>query len=63
MFHSALVTTDLEVVGVFTYEKRDWLPGDVIKQGIASLRVVDVVPPEPWKGDGLEGGRLKIEPA
>ena len=38
------VTTDLEALGVFAYEKRDWLPGDIIQQGSASLRMVDVIP-------------------
>ena len=63
MHHFALVAVDYELLGVFSYERRDWLPGDVIEQGRASLRVVDAVPPKPRKGDGLEVGLLKVEPA
>ena len=63
MHHFALVTVDYELVGVFTNEKLNWLPGDIVPQGASSLRAVDVVPPEPRSGDGLEVGLLKVEPA
>jgi hypothetical protein len=61
MHHFTLVTTDNEVVGVFTYVKCDWKPGDIIPQGSASLRVVDVIPADPL--DGVKVGLLKVEPA
>jgi predicted metal-dependent peptidase len=62
MHHFTLVTTDNEVVGVFTYAWCDWKPGDIIPQGSASLRVVDVIEPEERKSDGVEVGVLKVEP-
>ena len=62
MHHFALVTVDYELLGVFTYEKLNW-PGDIVPQGASSLRVVDVIPPEPRSGDGLKVGLLKVEPA
>ena len=39
MHHFAVVTADFELLGVFTYEKLNWLPGDIVPQGGASLRV------------------------
>lgn len=60
MFHFALIS-DSEALGLFAFEKRDWMPGDIIPQGKASLRVVDVVEPAPRSGDGLEVGMLRVE--
>jgi len=61
MFSYALVTTDNEALGVFVYAKGDWKPGDIIPQGHASLRVVDVIEANAL-GDGNEVGLLKVEP-
>jgi hypothetical protein len=55
--------TDREALGVFSFAKSDWRPGDIIPQGMASLRVIDVVPRDPRDLDGLEVGILKVEPA
>jgi hypothetical protein len=60
MFSFALITTDGEALGVFAYAKRDWKPGDIIPQGRASLRVVDVIDADAL-GDGCEVGLLKVE--
>ena len=60
VFHFALVS-DRESLGLFAFAKGDWKPGDIIPQGIASLRVVTVIPPEPRSDDGLEVGLLKVE--
>ncbi len=61
MFHFALVS-DREALGVYSFAKGDWRPGDIIPQGIASLRVLAVIPPDPRDGDRLEVGILKVEP-
>ena len=47
---------------MFAYAKRDWKPGDIIPQGTASLRVVDVIEPEERGSDGVEVGLFKVEP-
>jgi hypothetical protein len=61
MFSFALVTTDNEALGVFAYGKRDWKPGDIIPQGSASLRALDVIPADPL--DEIKVGLLRVEPA
>ncbi len=63
MFHFVLVTVNDDALGVFEFDRGDWKPGDVIPGGEPSLRVVDVIPPEPRKSDGLEIGLLRVEPA
>ena len=55
--------TDDEALGLFAYAKRDWKLGDIIPQGSASLRVVDVIEPMPRSSDGVEVGVLMVEPA
>jgi hypothetical protein len=54
--------TDHEALGLFAYAKRDWEPGDIIHQGSASLRVVDVIEPMPRFSDGVEVGVLMVAP-
>ena len=61
-FYFVLVTTNNDAIGLFELERGDWQPGDVIAGGEPGLRVVDVVPPEPRKRDGLKVGLLKVEP-
>ena len=61
MFSFALITTDNESLGVFAFAKWDWKPGDIIPQGRASLRVVDVIDADAF-GEGYEVGWLKVEP-
>lgn len=63
VFYFVLVTVNNDALGLFEFERADWKPGDVIPGGEPSLRVVDVLPPQPRKGDGLEVGLLKVEPA
>ena len=61
MFSFALVTTGSEALGVFAYAKGDWKPGDIIPQGSASLRVVDVIKAGAI-GEDCTFGLLKVEP-
>jgi hypothetical protein len=56
------MNTDDEALGLFAYAKRDWKLGDMIPQGSASLRVVDVIEPMPRSSDGVEVGVLMVEP-
>jgi hypothetical protein len=52
------VASAVESLRLVALAKRDWLPGDVIQQGSAILRGVDVIEPGPRDGDGLEVGLL-----
>jgi hypothetical protein len=62
MHHFVLISSSGDSLGLVALARRDWLPGDVIPQGPASLLVVDVVEPGPRALDGLEVGLLKVEP-
>jgi hypothetical protein len=46
VFRFALISTDGDALGPVAFVRSDWKPGDVIPQGRASLRVVQVIDPE-----------------
>ena len=50
----ALMDTDEKSLGLFAYAERDWKLGDIIPQGSASLRVVDVIEPMPRSSDEIK---------
>ena len=56
------MNTDDEALALCAYAKLDWKPGDIIPQGSASLRVVDLIEPMPRSSDGVEVGVLMVEP-
>jgi hypothetical protein len=63
VYHFSIVNPDFEPLGLFAFARRDWRIGDLIPQGKATLRVIDVIDPEPRPLDGLEVGVLQVEPA